>query len=90
MIRIAIIDPRGVVSIEIIPNTLQAMQHIVGGYIETVTRPDGLIIVCNEEGRLQNLPVNRFMPNFVGTIFIVRSEGEDFASITDNDIEELF
>ena len=34
-----------------IDNTLEAMQEIVGGYIETITFP-GFVIVCNEEGKL--------------------------------------
>lgn len=38
--------------------TLKELQEFVGGYIEYVpgSRPAAF---CNEEGRLQNLPVNR-------------------------------
>ena len=41
-----------------IDNTLEAFQKNVGGYIETVTLTEELMIVCNEEGRIQSLPYN--------------------------------
>ncbi|MBQ7244604.1 MAG: DUF3846 domain-containing protein [Bacilli bacterium] len=40
-----------------ISNELQALQRQVGGYIETVTEGDA-VIICDEEGRLKNLPYN--------------------------------
>lgn len=39
-----------------IDNTLEAMQEIVGGYIEVVPLSDRLLVVCNEEGKLMGLP----------------------------------
>lgn len=42
-----------------IDNTLEALQEAVGGYIETVHINDRLVLVCNEEGKLKNLPKNR-------------------------------
>ena len=38
-----------------IDNTLKSMQEFVGGYIECVYLHDG-ILICNEEGKLHNLP----------------------------------
>ena len=35
---------------ESIPNTLEALQRVVGGYIETVTFASDVVIICNEEG----------------------------------------
>ena len=37
---------------------LSELRSVVGGYIEVVTLRDGLMMVVNEEGKLQNLPVN--------------------------------
>ena len=37
---------------------LEEMQKLVGGYIEIVRLNDGRIIIVNEEGLLQGLPVN--------------------------------
>lgn len=58
--RVLIIEPMKKPREEIIPNTLEAMQNIVGGYIEvTSIRRDGTVIVCNEEGKITGLPMNR-------------------------------
>lgn len=35
-----------------IPNTLEAKQHEVGGYIEPFGLKNGATIYCNEEGKL--------------------------------------
>ena len=59
-IKVLIIEPMKKPREEIIPNTLEAMQNIVGGYIEvTSIRRDGTVIVCNEEGKITGLPMNR-------------------------------
>lgn len=42
-----------------IDNTLEALQEFVGGYIETVTITEKLVLICNEEGKIKNLPKNR-------------------------------
>ena len=63
-----------------IDNTLESCQAVVGGYIECVTLTSDICLVCNEEGRLLNLPENCkvFGRPFVGTVFLVgyNSEGE--------------
>ena len=41
-----------------IENSLEALQAAVGGYIETITVTSDACIICNEEGRLLNLPFN--------------------------------
>lgn len=66
-----------------IENTLETLQHIVGGYIETVTLASDLVIICNEEGRLMNLPYNCDVCgiDFVGTIILAGVAGEEFADL---------
>lgn len=39
--------------------TLEFMQQIVDGWIEIVGFPNGQALVCNEEGKLRNLPINK-------------------------------
>ena len=60
-------------------NNLKAFQTAVDGYIETVRVAHGLVVICNEEGRLRGLEPNcRFCGvDFVGTIVIA---GEDLAA----------
>ena len=66
-----------------ISNTLANLQNTVGGYIETITIRDGLVIVCNEEGKLKGLAPNFKIPGdeIVGTVIICGTEGEEFTDI---------
>lgn len=59
-------------------NTLEAFQQAVGGYIETVTICEDLVLICNEEGRLRNLPENGWIcgVHFVGTVLAVCTDSE--------------
>ena len=51
-----------------------------------------IIIICNEEGKLQGLKGNRHLDNgtsiIAGTFFIVGDGGEDFRSLTDEETEK--
>lgn len=64
-------------------NTLEAFQKAVGGYIETVTIAEDMVIICNEEGRLMGFPSNVAVAGvgFVGTILAVGVKGDEFASL---------
>ena len=64
-------------------NTLEAFQKAVGGYIETVTVAEDVVIICNEEGRLRGLPFNveLFGVGFVGTVIVAGVKGDEFASL---------
>ena len=73
-----------------IPNTLKAMQKLVGGYIETMSLPNGLVIVIDEEGRLKGLHENVRCVRYgtiVGTLFITAADGEEFRSLTTEEIQ---
>ena len=69
--------------IEDIPNTLEALQGLVDGHIETVTLPTlpPVIIICDEEGMMNNRPYNCRVDGvrFLGTIVVVGADSEDFA-----------
>lgn len=70
-------------------NDLKVFQNFVGGYIEAFCQPDGIIIICNEEGKLKGLPINKIMfgEPIAGNFFICRSDKKgDFADVTDEDI----
>lgn len=66
-----------------VSNSLEALQKNVDGYIEAVTVATDLCIICNEEGRLLGLPYNcRLLGHdFVGTILMVRADGEEFTDL---------
>lgn len=73
-----------------IQNTLEALQELVGGYIETFTVASDCVLICNEEGRLRDLPANFwFCGNlFVGPVFICSQHGGDFISLHLSDAAE--
>ena len=58
MIRVIVKEPGKEAELTTIENTLEAMQHAVGGYIETFTIASDMVIICNEEGKLLDFPYN--------------------------------
>ena len=83
-----------------VDNSLEAEQAYVNydephGLITVVALTDGIDIIANDEGKLRNFPINRFLVSddgvvldmLVGDIMCVRhnSEGE-FTSIKEDDI----
>jgi hypothetical protein len=46
---------------------LDALQAAVGGYIEAFPTRQGVTVFINEEGKLQELPVNRLAMDIVST-----------------------
>lgn len=76
-----------------ISNTLESMQNLVGGFIEFAPIPQlrerGIALVVNAEGVLRGLPYNvNLWPFFyVGQAFMVSDNGEDFVSLTDDQMD---
>lgn len=76
-------------------DSLGAMQHCVGGLIQAVFEPGGrnAALICNDEGKLLGLPLNRALRDedgaiydvIAGTFFICGAppDGESFTSLTD-------
>ncbi len=68
---------------KLINNSLETLQTIVGGYIETVTLATDLAIICNEEGRIMGLPYNCDVcgVSFVGPIIFVGVREDEFCDV---------
>ena len=87
-IRVLIFEPginRGVV--RTVPHELAALQALIGGHLEAVRSwifGAGMMLVVNEDGHGLDLPYNRL--GILGTFFVVRVAGNDFASLTDEDV----
>lgn len=73
------------------------MQRLVGGYIQAVYPfDDPVALICNEEGKLLGLPMNRTLRDargvpydiVCGTVFLAGIAEDDFASLTDRQIEK--
>ena len=97
-IQIVIVEPMKKPYKKTIPNTLEAMNEIVGGYIEIVrigrTKTGAeMAITLNEEGKLIGLPFNRRIMKFdilVGTFFITAyNMVGDNISLPDEECEKL-
>lgn len=67
----------------IIPNTLKKLQQLVGGYIEVVTISTDAAVICNEEGRIYDMPYNCEYEgvSYVGPILVVGIDGEEFTDV---------
>ena len=76
-----------------VSNSLENLQRIVGGYIQIVPirMYPNIVVICNEDGRLQHLPFNctvtghgpagDFEVGFVGDIIVVGVEGDELADL---------
>ena len=74
---------------------LKSMRRCVGGDIEAVYEPGGrgAALICNDEGKLLNLPLNRALRDeegeiydiIAGTFFVCGAspDSENFTSLTD-------
>lgn len=73
-----------------VANRLEALQAMVGGYIETVPFGDHLAIV-NEEGRIMGLPVNFLLYGepICGTAVICETKGDEFRGLTGCEAKEV-
>lgn len=90
-IRVLVVEPENKPYVAIIDNSLESSQAMVGGYIETVYLSDSAEIICNEEGKLMNLPANRRIGNDIITgrfIIVGVDDGEHFKSLSPDDIKK--
>lgn len=94
MINVLIVEPNELPYEKEIPNTLEAKQEIVGGYIEctSLLDDDSVSIICNEEGKINGLPLNRCIGHDIiaGTFIIAGDDYEngEFKSLTDEQIKK--
>lgn len=79
-----------------IDGSLESMQKLVGGYIQSVPLSYNTALVCDEDGKVKGRPVNRVaftdegdMIDLIrGDFFIVGTGSEDFVSLTDEQAVE--
>ena len=86
--KVVICEPGQYARIAEIEPTLKAEQEIVGGLIDCVYPwpNDMAALVCNDEGKLNGLPLNRALEDYdviAGTFFICGISGENFCSLTE-------
>ena len=98
--KILLVEPEKAPERIEISGDLESMQQIVGGSIQAIYPFDEPIaLICNEEGKLNGLPLNRALRDedgkiydvITGTFFLcgAPSEEESITSLTKNQLEEL-
>ena len=96
--RVLIVEPGKAPYTKDIDPGLHAMQEVVGGLIQAVYPfEEPVALICNEEGKLINLPLNRALrePNsgqiydvVAGTFFLCAAppDSQNFESLTEEQI----
>lgn len=98
--KVLVVEPLNTPYVKEIDGSLESMQSIVGGLIQAIypfVHPE-IALICNEEGKLNHLPLNRALfdadGNIVdivaGVFFLCSSpiDGENFESLNYEQIEK--
>ena len=97
--RILIVEPMKAPYEKEIGSDLKSMQAVVGGFIQAIYPfvDEELTLICNEEGKLIGLPLNRVLKDeegsiydvVAGTFFLCRApaSSEKFESLTEEQVK---
>lgn len=96
--KVLVIAPDKEPVVQDIDGSLKSMQAVVGGYIQAYYPWwEEVAIICNDEGKIKGLPLNRpifgergeFLDFIAGTFFIcgAPADGENFTDIPKDLIE---
>lgn len=96
-IRTLLMEPNKTARVAEIGTTLEEMQAVVKGSIETAYFfDDPVVLVVNEEGKVNGMPLNRgiydkdkkLIDIIAGPAFLCGDTGESFTSLTDEQIKK--
>ena len=96
--QVVVVEPKKKPTAQDIGSDLESMQKIVGGSIQAVYPFDEPVaLICNEEGKLLNLPLNRALRDDVGNVYDIISgtfflcaappDSDRFAGLTDQQVK---
>ena len=96
--QVVVVEPKKKPVVQNIDPGLESMQKIVGGSIEAVYPfADPVALICNEEGKLLNLPLNRALRDEEGNVYDIISgtfflcdappDSDRFAGLTDQQVK---
>lgn len=100
--RVIVVEPKKKPMVQDIGSDLESMQKIVGGPIEAVYPFDEpvaepIALICNEEGKLLNLPLNRVLRDDAGEVYDIVAgtfllcaappDSNNFAGLTDQQVK---
>lgn len=96
-ITILVVEPERKPYTKIIDNTLESLQREVGGYIQAIYPfEDEVAIICDEESKINNKPLNRSLRDssgeiydiIAGTFLVVGLTEDNFGSLSDEQLKE--
>lgn len=96
--KVLIVEPEKTAYEAEIGNSLADMQKVVGGHIEaTYPYQEPVVIVCNDEGKIAGLPLNRAVRDetgnitdiIAGTFFVCGLGEDDFSSLSPEQMEKF-
>ena len=96
--QVIVVEPKKKPTAQDIGSDLESMQKIVSGSIQAVYPFDEPVaLICNEEGKLLNLPLNRALRDDVGNVYDIISgtfflcaappDSDRFAGLTDQQVK---
>ena len=96
-IRVVLLEPGKLARVADIEASLEGMQRVVGGDIEGFYPfEEEVCIVCNDEGKISGMPLNRavrdgkeIMDIIAGPCFICDCRGESFGSLNDEQLRRF-
>ena len=96
--KVLVVEPEKEPYVKEISSGLSSLQKEMGGFIEAVYPfEDPVAIICNEEGKLEDLPLNRALRDedghvydiIAGTFLIAGLSEDNFCSLNDAQIEKF-
>ena len=96
--RVVVVEPKKKPMVQDVGSDLDSMLKIVGGPIEAVYPFDEPVaLICNEEGKLLNLPLNRALRDDEGNVYDIISgtffvcaappDSDRFEGLTDQQVK---
>ena len=96
--QVIVVEPKKKPTAQDIGSDLESMQRIVGGSIEAIYPfEEPVALICNEEGKLLNLPLNRALRDDEGNVYDIISgtfflcaappDSNHFAGLTDQQVK---
>lgn len=96
--QVVIVEPRKKPMVQNIDGGLDAMQEIVGGTIQAIYPfEEPIALICNDEGKFLNLPLNRALRDITGYVYDIvagtfflcaaPADSDRFASLTEEQVQ---
>lgn len=96
--QVVFVEPKKKPMVQDIDAGLESMQEVVGGSIQAIYPFDEPVaLICNEEGKLLNLPLNRALRDDEGEVYDIVSgtffvcaappDSDHFTGLTDQEIK---